>query len=116
MGFTLSPKVINSVYLSNTGKFIPYHQEYDELLTSLGVSKIHRISALIWDARFALTTAGLAGLGRATSEVGAVMIVGGNIDQLTRVMTTSIALESRRGDLVMALALGFILIIFIYCW
>ncbi|WP_420546800.1 ABC transporter permease [Curvivirga sp.] len=87
-----------------------YHQEYDELLTSLGVSKRRRISALLWDARFALTTAGLAGFGRAASEVGAVMIVGGNIDHLTRVMTTAIALESRKGDLVMALALGIVLI------
>ncbi|MTI10672.1 ABC transporter permease [Curvivirga aplysinae] len=87
-----------------------YHQEYDELLTSLGVSKMRRISALLWDARFALTTAGLAGFGRAASEVGAVMIVGGNIDHLTRVMTTAIALESRKGDLVMALALGIVLI------
>lgn len=86
------------------------HGEYNELLTSLGASKFRQVTALLWDARFSLTTAGLAGFGRATSEVGAVMIVGGNIDHLTRVMTTAIALESRKGDLEMALALGIVLI------
>ncbi|MFD2207066.1 ABC transporter permease [Kiloniella antarctica] len=83
--------------------------EYDELLRSLDASWFRRITALIWDAKFSLTTAGLAGFGRAVSEVGAVMIVGGNIDHLTRVMTTAIALEARKGDLIMALSLGIVL-------
>ncbi len=86
------------------------YMEYEELLDSLGVSMSRRIMTLLWDARFSLATAGLAGFGRATSEVGAVMIVGGNIDHLTRVMTTAIALEARKGDLVMALALGVVLL------
>ncbi|MDX1737997.1 MAG: ABC transporter permease, partial [Alphaproteobacteria bacterium] len=86
------------------------HNEYNDLLTSLGASWHKRICALLWDGRYSLTTAGLAGFGRAASEVGAVMIVGGNIEHLTRVMTTAIALESRKGDLPMALALGIILI------
>ena len=87
------------------------HTEYNDLLTSLDASWHRRIITLLWDARFSLTTAGLAGFGRATSEVGAVMIVGGNIDHLTRVMTTAIALEARKGDLVMAMALGLVLIL-----
>ena len=67
------------------------------------------IGALIWDARYSLLTVGLAGFGRAVAEVGAVMIVGGNIDHLTRVMTTAIALETSKGDLALALALGLVL-------
>ncbi|WP_417455146.1 ABC transporter permease [Kiloniella sp.] len=86
------------------------HLEYDELLRSLDVPWYRKVTALVWDARFSLTTAALAGFGRAISEVGAVMIVGGNIDHLTRVMTTAIALEARKGDLVMALALGLVLL------
>lgn len=86
------------------------HLEYDELLRSLDVPWYRKVTALVWDARFSLTTAALAGFGRAISEVGAVMIVGGNIDHLTRVMTTAIALEARKGDLVMALALGVVLL------
>ena len=66
--------------------------------------------ALLWDMRFTLTTAVLAGFGRAIAEVGAVMIVGGNIDGVTRVMTTAIALETSKGDLPLALALGVVLI------
>lgn len=85
------------------------YNEYDELLRSLDASWFRRITALVWDAKFSLTTAGLAGFGRAVSEVGAVMIVGGNIDHLTRVMTTAIALEARKGDLTMALSLGIVL-------
>ncbi|MEH6632951.1 MAG: ABC transporter permease [Halopseudomonas aestusnigri] len=85
------------------------YSEYDELLRSLDASWFRRITALVWDAKFSLTTAGLAGFGRAISEVGAVMIVGGNIDHLTRVMTTAIALEARKGDLTMALSLGIVL-------
>ena len=65
---------------------------------------------LIWDTRFSLVTVLLAGLGRAMAEVGAVMIVGGNIDGVTRVMTTAIALETSKGDLPLALALGLILL------
>ncbi|MBI1944004.1 MAG: ABC transporter permease, partial [Betaproteobacteria bacterium] len=65
---------------------------------------------LVWDIRFSLLTAILAGLGRASAEVGAVMIVGGNIDGVTRVMTTAIALETSKGDLPLALSLGFVLI------
>ena len=66
--------------------------------------------ALLWDARFSLVTVALAGFGRAIAEVGAVMIVGGNIDHLTRVMTTAIALETSKGDLALALALGIVLL------
>ena len=68
------------------------------------------VRTLIWDARYSLLTAALAGLGRALAEVGAVMMVGGNIDHVTRVMTTAIALEASRGALALALALGLILI------
>lgn len=81
-----------------------------ELLRSLGASRLRGAATLLWDSRFSLSTAGLAGFGRAIAEVGAVMIVGGNIDGVTRVMTTTIALETSKGDLPLALALGFILI------
>lgn len=84
--------------------------EYREHLTSLGVEGIRAIPTLLWDGRFGLVTALLAGVGRAIAEVGAVMIVGGNINHVTRVMTTTIALETSKGDLGMALALGVILI------
>lgn len=84
--------------------------EYREHLTSLGVEGIRAIPTLLWDGRFGLVTALLAGVGRAIAEVGAVMIVGGNISHVTRVMTTTIALETSKGDLGMALALGVILI------
>ncbi|MGE5467890.1 MAG: ABC transporter permease [Ignavibacteria bacterium] len=84
--------------------------EYREQLRSLGASRPRSAATLLWDGRFSLTTAALAGFGRAIAEVGAVMIVGGNIDGLTRVMTTTIALETSKGDLPLALALGFILI------
>jgi tungstate transport system permease protein len=69
-----------------------------------------RFSAYLWDARYSLITTLLAGFGRAISEVGAVMIVGGNIDHLTRVMTTAIALETSKGELAIALALGVVLL------
>jgi tungstate transport system permease protein len=82
---------------------------YREQLTSLGVSRLRAIPTLLWDLRFSLLTVVLAGFGRAASEVGAVMIVGGNIDGVTRVMTTAIALETSKGDLPLALALGLIL-------
>ena len=84
--------------------------EYRDLLISLHASKVQRIQALLWDGRRSLLTAALAGFGRAIGEVGAIIIVGGNIDGATRVLTTSIALETARGDFSRALALGFILI------
>ena len=86
-------------------------REYEEQLRSLGCRPARAIPTLLWDGRFSLLTAVLAGFGRASAEVGAVMIVGGNIDQVTRVMTTAIALETARGDLPLALGLGVILIV-----
>jgi len=85
-------------------------REYDEQLRSLGARGMQAALTLLWDARFSLITAVLAGLGRAAAEVGAVMIVGGNIDGVTRVMTTAIALETSKGDLPLALGLGSVLI------
>lgn len=85
-------------------------REYEEQLRSLGVTPRRAILTLLWDTRFSLVTAVLAGFGRASAEVGAVMIVGGNIDGVTRVMTTAIALETSKGDLPLALGLGLILI------
>lgn len=84
--------------------------EYDETLRSMKASRFDTVGTLLWDARFALVTAALAGMGRALAEVGAVMIVGGNINHATRVMTTSIALETSKGDIPLALGLGFILL------
>lgn len=84
--------------------------EYHDLLLSFGTSKWTRIKTLIWDGRRTLLTASLAGFGRAIGEVGAIMIVGGNIDHATRVLTTAIALETGKGDFALALGLGFILI------
>ena len=86
------------------------HGEYDEQLNSLGLTRLRMIPTLLWDARFGLLTVILAGFGRASAEVGAVMIVGGNIDGVTRVMTTSIVLETSKGNLPMALGLGIILL------
>ena len=83
---------------------------YEEQLRSLGAGRLSAALTLLWDIRFSLLTAVLAGFGRAAAEVGAVMIVGGNIDGVTRVMTTSIALETSKGDLPLALGLGMILI------
>jgi tungstate transport system permease protein len=85
-------------------------QEYREQLRSLGETRLGAGRTLLWDLRFSLVTIVLAGFGRAASEVGAVMIVGGNIDGVTRVMTTSIALETSKGDLPLALGLGIILL------
>jgi tungstate transport system permease protein len=85
-------------------------QEYREQLRSLGETRFGAATTLLWDLRFSLVTIVLAGFGRAASEVGAVMIVGGNIDGVTRVMTTAIALETSKGDLPLALGLGFILL------
>ncbi len=84
--------------------------EYHDLLISMNVSQVQKMRTLLWDARRALLTASLAGFGRAIGEVGAIMIVGGNIDQATRVLTTAIALETSKGDFGLALGLGFILI------
>lgn len=85
-------------------------QEYQEQLRSLGAGPLTSAGTLIWDTRFSLVTIVLAGFGRAAAEVGAVIIVGGNIDGVTRVMTTAIALETSKGDLPLALGLGIILI------
>jgi tungstate transport system permease protein len=84
--------------------------EYRDELAALDVGLPGRIATLIWDARFSLVTALLAGFGRAAAEVGAVIIVGGNIDGFTRTMTTAIALETSKGDLPLALGLGVVLI------
>lgn len=86
------------------------HAEYDEMLRSMGSRGWQTMATLLWDARFALLTAALAGFGRASAEVGAVMIVGGNINHVTRTMTTAIALETSRGELALALALGLVLL------
>jgi tungstate transport system permease protein len=85
-------------------------QEYREQLRSLGAGLSTSALTLLWDTRYSLVTIVLAGFGRAAAEVGAVMIVGGNIDGVTRVMTTAIALETSKGDLPLALGLGIILI------
>ena len=87
--------------------------EYEEQLRSLGAHGFGAALTLVWDIRYSLFTAVLAGMGRALAEVGAVMIVGGNIDGVTRVMTTTIALETSKGDLPLALSLGIILIIMV---
>ena len=87
--------------------------EYEEQLRSLGVSSARAIPTLLWDGRFSLLIAVLAGFGRASAEVGAVIIVGGNINHLTRVMTTTIALETSKGNLAMALGLGLILVLIV---
>lgn len=84
--------------------------EYRDQLTALNTGPLARLAALLWDGRFALLTVVLAGFGRAIAEVGAVIIVGGNIAHVTRVMTTTIALETSKGNLSLALALGIILI------
>ena len=86
------------------------HAEYVEQFASLGVGPFTRVSALLWDARYSLLTVVLAGFGRAVAEVGAVLIVGGNINHVTRVMTTTIALETAKGNLQLALALGVVLL------
>nr|VFJ45082.1 MAG: tungstate transport system permease protein [Candidatus Kentron sp. FM]VFJ56469.1 MAG: tungstate transport system permease protein [Candidatus Kentron sp. FM]VFK19565.1 MAG: tungstate transport system permease protein [Candidatus Kentron sp. FM] len=85
-------------------------EEYGEQLRSLGAGHANAIRTLLWEGRFSLLTAVLAGFGRAIAEVGAVMIVGGNIDHVTRVMTTTIALETSKGNLPLALGLGIVLI------
>jgi tungstate transport system permease protein len=84
--------------------------EYREELTAMNISATRRVATLIWDGRFSLVTALLAGFGRAAAEVGAIIIVGGNIDGFTRTMTTAIALETSKGDLPLAIGLGMVLI------
>lgn len=84
--------------------------QYRDLLISLNASRAQRVATLLWDGRRTLLTAALAGFGRAIGEVGAVMVVGGNIDGATRVLTTAIALETGRGDFALAIALGIVLV------
>jgi tungstate transport system permease protein len=90
---------------------LPLDREYARLFSAYDLSPGLRLRTLVWDARFAVITALLAGFGRALAEVGAVIIVGGNINGVTRVMTTTIALETSKGNLELALALGLILIL-----
>jgi len=87
------------------------YAEYAEQFRSLSVPRVTMMRTLVWDGRLSLITVALAGFGRAIAEVGAVIIVGGNIDHLTRVMTTAIALETSKGDLPLALALGIVLLV-----
>ena len=89
------------------------HEEYAEQLHSLGVGPWRALWTLLWDGRFSLLTGILAGFGRASAEVGAVIIVGGNIHRVTRVVTTTIALETSKGNLPLALALGMILLLLV---
>ena len=84
--------------------------EYRDELQAMNIGPVTRIATLIWDARFSLMTALLAGFGRAAAEVGAIIIVGGNIEGFTRTMTTAIALETSKGDLALAMGLGLVLI------
>lgn len=84
--------------------------EYSDYLRSLRLSRAESVMTLLWEGRYSLVTAALAGFGRAIAEVGAVIIVGGNINHVTRVMTTTIALETTKGNLALALGLGFVLI------
>jgi tungstate transport system permease protein len=87
--------------------------EYQDELAAMNVGPARRVATLVWDARFSLVTALLAGFGRAAAEVGAIIIVGGNIDGFTRTMTTAIALETSKGDLPLAIGLGMVLIFII---
>jgi tungstate transport system permease protein len=87
--------------------------EYQDELAAMNVGPTRRVATLVWDARFSLVTALLAGFGRAAAEVGAIIIVGGNIDGFTRTMTTAIALETSKGDLPLAIGLGMVLMFII---
>lgn len=87
--------------------------EYRDELTAMNVGPGRRVATLVWDARFSLVTALLAGFGRAAAEVGAIIIVGGNIEGFTRTMTTAIALETSKGDLPLAVGLGMVLIVIV---
>ena len=84
--------------------------EYRDEMAAMNIGPAGRVATLVWDARFSLVTALLAGFGRAAAEVGAIIIVGGNIDGFTRTMTTAIALETSKGDLPLAIGLGMVLI------
>jgi tungstate transport system permease protein len=84
--------------------------EYEDQLRVFGIGARSMVATLVWDARYSLLTALLAGFGRAVAEVGAVIIVGGNINHVTRVMTTTIALETSKGNLALAMALGVVLV------
>jgi tungstate transport system permease protein len=86
------------------------NDEYHDQLRVLGITPLGMMKTLLWDARYSLLTALLAGFGRAVAEVGAVIIVGGNINHVTRVMTTTIALETSKGNLALALGLGLVLV------
>lgn len=86
------------------------YQEYEEQFMSFGLTRWQQVQAILWDGRYSLFTVALAGFGRSIAEVGAVILVGGNIEHLTRVMTTAIALETSKGDLALAMALGIILL------
>lgn len=86
------------------------HEEWEEEFRSLGAGRLRSLLELLYEARFQLATAVLAGFGRAIAEVGAVLIVGGNIAHVTRVMTTTIAMETNKGELALALALGIVLV------
>ncbi len=88
-------------------------REYHDELAAMDVGPISRVLTLLWDARFSLLTALLAGFGRAAAEVGAVMIVGGNIEGFTRTMTTTVALETSKGNLPLAMGLGAVLIVLV---
>ena len=104
--------LIFPIILSLTHQAVqPLNREYISLFNALDTPRDLRIRTIIWDARFAVSVAILAGFGRALAEVGAVIIVGGNINGLTRVMTTTIALETSKGNLQLALALGIVLLI-----
>lgn len=89
------------------------NEEYEEQLRSFGVGPGRSVWTLLWEGRFSLLTVILAGFGRASAEVGAVIIVGGNINHVTRVMTTTIALETSKGDLALALGLGIVLLLLV---
>ena len=102
----ITPLIASITHQAMRGLWVAYH----DLLISLNTTHRQRIVTLLWDGRRSLLTAALAGFGRAIGEVGAIMIVGGNIDHATRVLTTAIALETSRGDFALALGLGFVLI------
>ncbi|RYH06891.1 ABC transporter permease [Tropicimonas sp. IMCC6043] len=104
--FILTPLVASLAHQSMRELWADYH----DLLISLGATRRQRIAAIVRDGRRALLTAALAGFGRGIGEVGAIMIVGGNIDHATRVLTTAIALETGKGNFALALGLGFVLI------
>lgn len=103
--------LILPIVLSLTHQAVdPLLRDYGGLFAALDTPRHLQVRTLIWDARFAVSVAVLAGFGRALAEVGAVIVVGGNINGLTRVMTTTIALETSKGNLTLALALGLVLI------